>query len=182
MRKPDRNIGESLYHLLKSLLGDEGAESHRKQKRTQIVAKNDQADGYIARVLLVEDNPINQVVASEMLAQLRCDVVITSSGLEACVIFQEDSFDLVFMDCQMPVMDGYQATVKIREWELDNQVKPTPIVALTANALSGDREKCLEAGMTDYSTKPFTMAALEAALMANLADAQAVRAGSSVNQ
>lgn len=110
-----------------------------------------------SRVLLVEDNAINQLVASEMLAHFGCSTEVANNGSEAVEFIKTNSYDLVLMDCQMPVMDGYEATVEIRNWEREMGRKEIPIVALTANALSGEKEKCLQAGMNKFMTKPFTM-------------------------
>jgi signal transduction histidine kinase/ActR/RegA family two-component response regulator len=112
------------------------------------------------QVLLVEDNRINQLVAQAMLENLGLPVVVASGGAEAVRLVQEQPFSLVLMDCQMPGMDGYEATRRIREWERSTSAPPLPIVAVTANAMPGDRETCLAAGMTDYLAKPLTVAAL----------------------
>ncbi|MBA5761652.1 response regulator [Vibrio sp. 404] len=104
-----------------------------------------------ARVLLVEDNAINQQIAIELLELTGLDVVTANNGQEAVDKVATDSFDLVLMDIQMPVMDGYQACRVIRESGKYDQL---PIVAMTANAMSGDREKCLAAGMNDHLSKP----------------------------
>lgn len=114
------------------------------------------------KVLLAEDNPINQEIGSAMLESLGCKVVLTESGTDAIKAFEKEPFDLVLMDCQMPEMDGYEATRIIRQREQeaarsDSGRKRTPIIALTANALMGDKEKCLAAGMDDYLAKPFTI-------------------------
>ena len=107
-------------------------------------------------VLVAEDNETNQEVAIGMLEKLGCKVTLAIDGLEAIEAVAEKSFDVVFMDCQMPVMDGYQATTAIRIREAkEGGVKHIPIIALTANALEGDREKCLSAGMDNYISKPF---------------------------
>ena len=106
-----------------------------------------------AHVLLVEDNMVNQLVASEMLASLGCQVEIANNGLQALEALRHGAFDIALMDCHMPEMDGYQAT---REWRrLETGAARLPIVALTANALDGDREICIAAGMDDYLSKPF---------------------------
>jgi two-component system, sensor histidine kinase and response regulator len=113
------------------------------------------------KVLLVEDNPINQKLAVNMITKGGYQVVTAQNGLEAFEQYSghPDAFDLIFMDMQMPVMDGLAATQQIRKWEQSNNNNPTkvrhvPIVAMTANALKGDREKCIGAGMDDYMTKP----------------------------
>jgi CheY-like chemotaxis protein len=105
-----------------------------------------------ASVLLAEDNVVNQKVASLMLQRLGCEVHIVGNGREAIAACTARVFDLIFMDVQMPYMDGLEAARCIRKL----QGKDTPIIALTASAVSGDREKCLEAGMDDYLAKPVT--------------------------
>jgi CheY-like chemotaxis protein/HPt (histidine-containing phosphotransfer) domain-containing protein len=119
------------------------------------------------RILLAEDDAINQDICIAMLEHLGCTVVAVKSGKKAVEAFKVGAFDLILMDCQMPEMDGYEATKTIRICE---QSAPTgggealpriKIVALTANALSGERQKCIEAGMDDYLTKPFTRIQLQ---------------------
>ena len=107
-----------------------------------------------AHILLVEDNEVNQIVASAILESFGCSITIAANGQRACELLQIQQFDLVLMDCQMPVMDGFDATRNIRRHEQINGLPRTPIIALTANAIEGDREKCLQAGMDDYITKP----------------------------
>jgi len=103
-----------------------------------------------ARLLLVEDNLINQKIAVKILQGRGHQVEVANDGAEAIKKLKESQFDLVLMDCQMPIMDGYQATKEIRE-KLHSEI---PVIAMTAHALKGDREKCLAAGMNDYLTKP----------------------------
>lgn len=105
------------------------------------------------RVLVVEDNLVNQKIARRLLEKLDCEVVIAENGKAALAVLDVEDFDLVLMDCQMPVMDGFATTRAIREHQ-GLRVAATPVVALTANAMEGDRERCLEAGMDDYLTKP----------------------------
>ncbi|WP_224957681.1 response regulator [Geomonas subterranea] len=107
------------------------------------------------QVLLVEDNVVNQEVGRGMLESLGCRVKVVEDGAAAVSEVQRSSYDIVFMDCQMPVLDGLEATRRIRAWEQgsDNRV---PIIALTAYAMPGDRVACLEAGADDYLSKPFT--------------------------
>jgi CheY-like chemotaxis protein len=107
------------------------------------------------RVLLVEDNEVNQKVAMGMIGKMGCDLVLASNGREAVEFFSNGDFDLVLMDCQMPVMDGYEATRAIRKIEVARALERTPIVALTANAVTGDKEKVLEVGMDGYLSKPY---------------------------
>ncbi|MBL8345824.1 MAG: response regulator [Rubrivivax sp.] len=117
-----------------------------------------------ARVLLAEDNGVNQVVARNMLKALGCDFQIVPNGAEALQALKDGTYDLVLMDCQMPVMDGYAATRAIRERERESERlaerpgRPArlPVIALTANALVGDAEACLASGMDDHLAKPYT--------------------------
>ena len=113
------------------------------------------------RVLLAEDNPVNQTVAAKMLERSGHGVTIAADGREAVDAFVRQSFDLVLMDIQMPVMDGFEATQAIRDLE-KNSGKHTPIIALTAHAIMGYREKCLERGLDDYLSKPMKIADLNA--------------------
>ncbi|MEO5932701.1 MAG: response regulator, partial [Duganella sp.] len=113
------------------------------------------------RVLLAEDNPVNVEVASAMLEGLGLDVSRACNGQEALRWVRAGDFDLILMDCQMPVMDGFAATTEIRRHEQQRgRSRSLPIIAITANALQGDRESCLAAGMDDYLSKPFTQQAL----------------------
>jgi CheY-like chemotaxis protein len=105
------------------------------------------------RVLLAEDNAVNQRVAARMIEKLGHQVEVANNGVQAVEKFQQKAFDLVLMDVQMPEMDGFQATAAIRKLEL-RQGKHTPIIAMTAHALPGDRERCLEARMDGYIAKP----------------------------
>jgi CheY-like chemotaxis protein/HPt (histidine-containing phosphotransfer) domain-containing protein len=115
-----------------------------------------------SRVLLAEDNLINREVAVGMLERLGCAVHVVTNGRQACEAFASQAYDLVLMDCQMPEMDGFEATRELRRME-ESRGAPggVPIVALTANAVSGEREKCFEAGMNDFLSKPFHRADLQ---------------------
>lgn len=104
-------------------------------------------------VLLVEDSPVNQMVAEDMLENMGCRIEIAENGKVAIQKFLDKEYDLILMDCMMPVMDGYDATKKIRKLEQD-EGRHIPIIAMTANAMDGDKEKCLAAGMDDYLSKP----------------------------
>ena len=108
------------------------------------------------RVLVAEDNRINQIVIGEILANAGIEYKIVGNGLEACNAVKDEMFDAVLMDCQMPQMDGYEATAEIRNWEHTHHrpIQRLPIIALTANATKGDVEKCLGAGMDAYCSKP----------------------------
>ena len=112
-------------------------------------------------ILLAEDNPINRQVANEYLLKYGCVITQAVNGLEAVEQHQENQFDLIFMDCQMPDMDGFEAAHHIRKYEQDNNIGKTPIVAFTANAMQSDKEQCLAAGMDDYISKPINQSALE---------------------
>ena len=117
------------------------------------------------RVLLAEDNLVNQEVALRMLEMLGCDVEVAEDGQLALSAVSSKTFDLVLMDCQMPEMDGFQATTAIRKHEQQsNSDTHIPIIALTANAMEGDREHCLAVGMDDFLSKPFTKEQLQALL------------------
>jgi len=112
---------------------------------------------YACRVLVVEDHPVNQILARTALQRLGCVVDIAGGGQAGIDAATTKAYDLVLMDCQMPDVDGYEATRQIRHWEKQQSLPARiPIVALTAYAMQGDREKCEAAGMDDYLTKPFT--------------------------
>ena len=107
-------------------------------------------------ILLVEDNILNQRVVTFSLKKYKHDVVIANNGVEAIEKFREYKFDVILMDIMMPVMDGIEATIKIREIErLDNIEERTPIIALTANTMDNDRDKCISFGMDEFIAKPF---------------------------
>jgi signal transduction histidine kinase/DNA-binding response OmpR family regulator len=114
------------------------------------------------RILVAEDNPVNQRVAQGILEKMGCRVEIAGDGREALARVAADCPDVVFMDCQMPVMDGYAAAREIRR--LEAPARDVPIIAMTAHAMAGDREKCLEAGMSDYVAKPVRIGAIREAI------------------
>ncbi len=114
------------------------------------------------KILLVEDNPVNQQVASAMLEKLGLQITLAANGQEAVDLAQKSDFDLILMDIQMPIMDGYTATAIIRQYS-DN-LQQIPIIALTANAMFDDQQKCLDAGMNDFLSKPFMLAQLKIVL------------------
>ncbi len=116
------------------------------------------AGGTVGRVLVVEDNPVNQKVALKILEKLGHRVTLTDSGAAAIAELVQNRYDVVLMDCQMPEMDGFEATASIRA--LEKSVRGSrriPIIALTAGAFGSDREKCLAAGMDGYLTKPIAV-------------------------
>jgi CheY-like chemotaxis protein len=107
----------------------------------------------VRKILVVEDNSVNQLVMSKMLTKLNMTYKIADNGLRALEQLEEEHFDLVFMDCQMPVMDGLEATRRIRAAD-GKRYQNVPIVALTASAIEGDEEQCRDAGMDGYLAKP----------------------------
>jgi PAS domain S-box-containing protein len=157
LSKPVRR--QELFRAMAQTLGD-----HEAATAVAPAQDHDRAC-FRARVLLAEDNGVNQVVARNMLKNMGCEFEIVANGQEALAAVRRGGFDLVLMDCQMPVMDGYAATRAIRTWE-DNLSEPAhlPVVALTANALVGDAETCLAAGMDDHLAKPYTRKQLAAKL------------------
>ncbi|HEY9677230.1 MAG TPA: ATP-binding protein [Drouetiella sp.] len=134
------------------------------------------------RVLLAEDHLVNQIVACDFLEELNVHVTVANNGFEVLEMLQGQNYDLILMDCQMPEMDGFEATAAVRDLELDSG-KRTPIIAVTANAMAGDRERCLSLGMDDYLSKPYDLEALSMVLgkwfqlqskFANIIDADAL--------
>ncbi len=113
-----------------------------------------------AKVLLVEDNRINQEFATEILQGLGCETDIAVNGKEALRLAAEKPFDVIFMDCEMPIMDGFEASQALVKMKSDGTIPNIPVVGLTANSLKGDRERCLAAGMADYMTKPLRREAM----------------------
>ena len=166
LTKPVRQA--RLYDALVSHLGRTSSEvgQHSSADDELFEATNDDA-GRGLRVLLAEDNPVNQMVALGMLKELGHEATAVADGSEAVAALKEQEFDVVLMDCQMPVLDGYAATQQIRQWEAEEDGSAVPIIALTANALSGDKERCLGAGMNDYLRKPMTIEGLAEKLAGN---------------
>jgi osomolarity two-component system sensor histidine kinase NIK1 len=118
--------------------------------------------GEILKILLVEDNLLNQRIVLFSLKKYNHEVTIANNGLEAVEKFNESEFDVILMDIMMPVMDGLEATVKIREVEImKHSERRTPIIALTANTMDNDRDKCLSYGMDEFMAKPFDIEKLK---------------------
>jgi CheY-like chemotaxis protein len=106
------------------------------------------------RILVAEDNAVNQRLVTRMLEKMGYRVDIAADGYQAVTLAMASRYDLILMDCSMPEMDGYQATAEIRRLNAEGALRRIPIIALTANALPEDRERCLAAGMDDYLSKP----------------------------
>jgi CheY-like chemotaxis protein len=111
-------------------------------------------DGPLLKVLLAEDNVVNQKVATLQFRKVGCDLKVVGNGREALAAWLQGGHDIIFMDCQMPEMDGFETTRQIRALEKERSLKPIRIVAMTASAMRGDREECMQAGMDDYLSKP----------------------------
>ncbi|MDA3905945.1 MAG: ATP-binding protein [Bacteroidales bacterium] len=169
-------------NIAKLLGGDMGVESeegkgstfwfwinYKKSQQSQLAIEPVQVEEQLVlnklRVLLAEDNPINQKVAQMHLEKLGHSVECANNGKIAFEMYTKNDYDLIFMDIQMPEMDGIQATQRIREFEHDIQLtNPIKIIALTANAMKGDKEACIAAGMNNYMSKPFKPAELSQVL------------------
>jgi CheY-like chemotaxis protein/HPt (histidine-containing phosphotransfer) domain-containing protein len=141
-------------------LGRPRAGPSRDEHRQELLQVR-QADLAGAHILLVEDNPINQELARDLLNRAGIVVNIAGDGREALAILARERFDAVLMDCQMPVMDGYEATRALRQRP---ELKDLPVIAMTANVMAGDRQKVLEAGMNDHVAKPIRVDDLFATL------------------
>lgn len=124
-------------------------------------------DAINARVLLAEDNKANQRVSKAMLEKIGADVDIAEDGQQVLTLLAENTYDLILMDCQMPVMDGFEATVVIRQMT-DSTFHAIPIIALTADVQQDTREKCEKVGMNDFLSKPFTFNKLIATISRQL--------------
>ena len=174
--KPVR--ASELFNMLVAIASDGGQRSlmpHFMRRKSRATLPN-----FAARILVAEDNPVNQEVATGILETLGCAVVTAPNGRSAFRQFTEESFDLVLMDCEMPVMNGIDATRRIREHELLVQALPdrkhkrrTPIIALTAHGLNEVRTQCLAAGMDDFLVKPFDNLQMAAVLLRWLQPGQA---------
>jgi len=118
--------------------------------------------GDTLNILLVEDNLLNQRIVTYSLKKYNYEVIVANNGVEAIEYFREKKFDVILMDIMMPIMDGLEATIKIREIEnLVSKEKRTPIIALTANTMDNDRDKCISFGMDDFMAKPFDIEKLK---------------------
>ncbi len=162
LSKPVRK--EKIHRMLKNILGSRNTSVNLEHSDTEHDRKKDKiATDYSVRediksavhILLAEDNPVNQKLARMMMNKAGYKVTVANNGRKAVEIYLEDPdrFTLIFMDVQMPEMDGFEATRAIRRHEMSMK-RHIPIIAMTANSMKGDRERCLEAGMDDYTTKP----------------------------
>ena len=155
----EEGAGSSFWFTANYPLTDEACETD------EVAIQDSRSLPLSAKVLLVEDNPINQMVAQKLLEKVGLKAVLADNGVEALKVLRQQSFDLVLMDCQMPEMDGFDATREIRKLDIRALYdQHLPIVAMTANVMSGDRERCLEVGMDDYVGKPVQRDKLEAVL------------------
>ena len=158
-----RNVQDADLRLLLSASGVSWA-SHEAQPATPVRRRSEE-EPHKTRILLVEDNPVNLMVAQRLLQVLGAECDTAGNGQVALDKLNTELYDLVFMDCQMPVLDGYAATRRWRELEQERKAEHRmPIVAMTANAMAGDRQKCLDAGMDDYLAKPVTHGDLESCI------------------
>ena len=170
LNKPLRR--EELYRAVARSMGINAVPAKAENEPTGAVSSGGHA-------LLVEDNLVNQDIGAAMLGALGMSADIANNGIEAVALFGRNKYDLILMDCQMPEMDGFAATAEIRARESASGGLRTPIVALTANAMQGDRERCLAAGMDDYLAKPFSKTQLAAIAVRWMAQAgmQAAESG-----
>jgi signal transduction histidine kinase/CheY-like chemotaxis protein/HPt (histidine-containing phosphotransfer) domain-containing protein len=164
VRKPMVRHAILMEILGKALEGE--AEETTTMKRAQSMQPPTKKETFHARLLIAEDNIVNQKVAMGILKKLGCRVDCVANGLEAVEAVRTLPYDAVFMDCQMPEMDGYEATAAIRA--LDHPAAKIPVIAMTANAMKGDREKCFESGMDDYVPKPVQVQDVQEALTRQL--------------
>jgi len=151
------NQGSTFYFdLIVQSSAKENPKLNKKNNEEEITFTSN----FEAKVLIVEDNNINSLLAKTLIKKIlpNCTIQIASNGIEAIENCKETRFDIIFMDIQMPVMNGYESTIEIRKNKL---YKNIPIIALTAGTVIGEKEKCLEIGMNDYLSKPIVKGSLE---------------------
>ena len=158
-----------LHDCLADLVLTHGFADHKDATRAREHARRStlhrqQRKSRVRRVLLVEDNPVNQEVGRAMLQELGVGVTAAWSGAEALELLMAERFDVILMDCEMPRLDGYETTRRFRVWELQQKRVRCPIIAVTAKALDGDAQRCFDAGMDRFLSKPFSGEELFAAL------------------
>ena len=172
LSKPVRR--EKLFQMMGRVLSDRSEDSGEAEKKDKIHTQYSVREDlkHSVRILLAEDNPVNQKLAKLMLGKAGYQVEVANNGAEAVEMYttSPNAFDLIFMDVQMPEMDGKEATQAIRQNGFEN----VPIIAMTAHAMKGDREMCLEAGMNDYITKPIKREAVFAIIEKNVFNKEAV--------
>lgn len=166
----DKPVRKSyLLNMLQSLYGESTVPAKWNWEKLPpsptVFAKLLNAKREPLRVLLVEDNSINREVARLILQRLGCNVAFAVDGYGAVTRIQAEQYDVVLMDCQMPMLDGYEATRQIRQIEKEKSARRLPIIAMTADAMAGARERCLEAGMDAYMSKPINVKLLHSALL-----------------
>jgi CheY-like chemotaxis protein len=162
--KPIR--GHELRDALLAVIGMKVQEVPPRELARRQSPREDQRPPTGLRILLAEDNPVNQYFALRLLQKRGYEVVLAGSGREVLAALEKQTFDLILMDVQMPEMDGFEATAAIREKEKATGTH-VPIVAMTAHAMAGDRERCLAAGMDNYVSKPIRSQELFAAIAAS---------------
>lgn len=172
LTKPIRK--QQLYNGLRLVIGCRATDQPQNSNLVTIHSLVESQTQRQGRILVADDNPVNQKVATKMIEKLGWHVDVATNGKEAVTALSRMHYRLIFMDCQMPEMDGFTATQTIRQ--LEGTAHHTPIIAMTANAMEGDHEQCLKAGMDDYIAKPITTPALKTMLTrwvspASLADA-----------
>ena len=148
--------GPEIYNMAMEIVHGQKTEEQKEATEPEKI--------FEARALVAEDNSVNQKLIDMMLKELGINADIAGNGQEAMQKTSQNSYDIIFMDISMPVLDGVQATRQIVEYEKANKKPHTPIVALTAHALKGDRQTFLAAGMDDYLAKPIDMASLKSVL------------------
>ncbi|GAA6184306.1 response regulator [Aliiglaciecola sp. NS0011-25] len=165
--KPIKN--DDLFFAITQISNQKLIKSETRKQQIELITRHNATSPSkaVPRILLVEDNAINQAVAKEMLKKLDCITELANNGMEAIEQLSRATtpFDIVLMDCQMPIMDGYEASRIIRGYQGVNFDPNIPIIALTANAMKGDKEKCFDAGMDGYISKPIIIEDLEQGLL-----------------
>lgn len=192
VESPQNWVGKDKFAMYKPVITEElYAVLEKVHKRESLVHKNRRKSGKAAlkiskfrniSILLAEDNLTNQDYARVIFDHIGCQYDIVENGALACKKFEEKAYDLIFMDCQMPEMDGYEASLHIREIEKELGREEIPIVALTAHARAEDREKCLSYRMTDHLTKPYEIQELIDAIKTNLSEEKLAQADSVAEQ
>ena len=150
---PEPSLPEQLFGAVSETISEARKRGTVKANAPAAEAAEKPASRTDISVLLAEDNPVNRKVQEKLLQRLGCRVDFAGNGLEAIKLASRNSYDVIFMDCQMPEMDGLEATKRIRSHEKSTGLHPL-IIALTGHAMSGDRDKCLSVGMDDYLAKP----------------------------